>query len=301
MRSDLQKLQLKRNEESRDLRDSFQGHREKVMQLITSTATQILQDETAKLPNLVLLGAGNCLDVDLSELQTRFDTIHLVDVDGDSLVDAATASVARDQCDVHAPIDVAAPLMSLTTRDFEPADSEALATTLQMLSTDAVAPEIPESDVVVSLCLLSQLVDTLSGIIGENHAAFSYALKAVRIGHLRRMLTMLRPGGVAILISDVVSSATAPELVDAEESDIPELVRKLVDSRNFFSGTNPAIVLAELNVLTKTAGGPESVHTIDPWKWQPGNRTFAVYGMRIQKKRADSENSSDRPPEADSE
>lgn len=297
MRSDLQQQHLKRNEESRDLGDSFQGHRDKVMQLITGTATQILQNTDSKLSSLVLLGAGNCLDVDLNELQKRYEKIHLVDVDGDAIAMAASASAVPAQCELHSPIDVAAPLMSLTRKDFEPADSESLATTLQVLSTETVASEIPESDVVVSLCLLSQLVETLSGIIGENHAAFSYALKAVRIGHLRRMLNMLRPGGVAILVSDVVSSVTAPELVDAEEGDIPELVRKLVDGRNFFSGTNPAIVLAELNVLTKTAGGPESVHTIDPWKWQPGNRTFAVYGMRIQKRRPESSQAENAPPE----
>lgn len=297
MRSDLQQQHLKRNEESRDLGDTFQGHRDKVMQLITGTATQMTQDENGKLSSLVLLGAGNCLDVDLDALQKRYEKIHLVDVDGDAIAKAASDSATPEQCELHSPVDVAAPLMSLTRRDFDSADAEALASTLQILSMDTVAPEIPESDVVVSLCLLSQLVETLSGIIGENHAAFSNALKAVRIGHLRRMLNMLRPGGVAILVSDVVSSVTAPELVDAEESEIPELVRKLVDGRNFFSGTNPAMVLVELNVLTKTSGGPESVHTIDPWKWQPGNRTFAVYGMRIQKRRPDEPEAEGEMPE----
>ena len=111
---------------------------------------------------------------------------------------------------------------------------------------------------------------------------------------------MLRPGGVAILISDVVSSVTAPELVDTDDSELPELVRKLVGTQNFFSGTNPATVLAELNLLTKTAGGPESVHTVDPWKWQPGERTFAVYGMRIQKTRPDSDEPAAEFPANDS-
>lgn len=301
MRPDLHQHYLKRNEESRDLRDSFQGHREKVMQLITGTATQLLQDETAKMPSLALLGAGNCLDVDLNKLQERFETVHLVDVDGDSIAMAASQSAHSSQCELHAPFDVAAPLMSLTRRDFEAGDSESMATALQALSAEDVANPILGADVVVSLCLLSQLVETLSGIIGENHAAFPNALKAVRIGHLRRMLNMLRPGGVAILISDVVSSVTAPELVDVEDSELPDLVRKLIDARNFFSGTNPAFVLTELNLLTKTAGGPESVHTIDPWKWQPGGRTFAVYGMRIQKTRPESAESPAADPNEQAE
>ncbi|MEP3478841.1 MAG: hypothetical protein ABJZ55_06310 [Fuerstiella sp.] len=301
MRQDFQQHYQKRNEETRDLLESFQGHREKVMQLVTETANQLLQDESAKMPSVALLGAGNCLDVDLNKLQERFETIHLVDVDGDSIAMAASESANPAQCELHAPFDVASPLMSLTRRDFEATNTEAMAAALQALSAENLANPIVEADVVVSLCLLSQLVETLSGIIGENHAAFSNALKAVRIGHLRRMLNMLRPGGVAILISDVVSSVSAPELVDAKESELPDLVRKLVTSRNFFSGTNPAAVLAELNLLTKTAGGPESVHTIDPWKWQPGERTFAVYGMRIQKTQPDSdEPSSDQSDATDS-
>lgn len=288
MRPDFQQHYQKRNEDSRGLLESFQGHREKVMDLITHTATQLLQDKNSKMASVALLGAGNCLDVDLNKLQERFETIHLVDVDGDSIAMAASASANPAQCELHAPFDVASPLMSLSRRDFEVTNSEAMATALQALSAEDIANPIIEADVVVSLCLLSQLVETLSGIIGENHAAFSNALKAIRVGHLRRMLNMLRPGGVAILISDVVSSVTAPELIDVEESELPDLVRKLVGARNFFSGTNPALVLAELNLLTKTAGGPESVHTIDPWKWQPGERTFAVYGMRIQKTQPDS-------------
>lgn len=292
MRPDLQKHYQQRNEESRDQLEPFQGHREKVMQLITSTATQLLKDESAKMPSLALLGAGNCLDVDLDQLQKRFETIHMVDVDGDSIAIAASQSASPSQCELHAPFDIASPLMSLSRRDFEVTNADAMATALQALSAENIANPVLNADVVVSLCLLSQLIETLSGIIGENHTAFPNALKAVRVGHLRRMLNMLRPGGVAILVSDVVSSVTAPELVDVEDVDLPEMVRKLVGARNFFSGTNPASVLAELNLLTKTASGPESVHTIDPWKWQLGDRTYAVYGMRIQKVQPDSEDAS---------
>lgn len=292
MRLDLQKHFQQRNEESRDLSESFKGHRDTVMRLITSTATQLLKDESAQMPSLALLGAGNCIDVDLDVLQKRFETIHLVDVDGDSIAMAASQSANPAQCELHAPFDIASPLMSLSRRDFEATNTEAMATAFQALSAENLANPILDADVVVSLCLLSQLIETLSGIIGENHAAFPNALKAVRLGHLRRMLNMLRPGGVAILVSDVVSSVTVPELAEVEDSELPELVRKLVGARNFFSGTNPASVLAELNLLTKTAGGPETVHTVDPWKWQLGERTYAVYGMRIQKVQPDSEEAS---------
>ena len=62
------------------------------------------------------------------------------------------------------------------------------------------------------------------------------------------------------------------------------MLKKLLDSQNFFSGTNPATVLTDLNVLARLPDGPEAVHTIDPWPWHLGNRTYAVYGLRFQKK-----------------
>jgi hypothetical protein len=111
------------------------------------------------------------------------------------------------------------------------------------------------------------------------------------------MLNMLRPGGVAIFITDIVSSDSAPQLTSVEPADLSDLVKKLVEEQNFFSGTNPANVLADLNVLSRLPDGPDTVHTLDPWLWHVGNRVYAVYGMRIQRKLPEVE----LPPDAASE
>ena len=115
-------------------------------------------------------------------------------------------------------------------------------------------------------------------------AALVNAIKAVRVGHLRRMLSLLKPGGIGILISDVVSSETAPDIETAGEKELPELVRKLVDDGNFFSGTNPAQILSDLNILQRLAGGPETAQVFDPWIWNLGPRSYAVSAIRFQKK-----------------
>ena len=43
-------------------------------------------------------------------------------------------------------------------------------------------------------------------------------------------------------------------------------------------------MISDLNLLSRLPKGPESVHTFDPWPWHLGDRTYAVYALRIQKK-----------------
>ena len=88
--------------------------------------------------------------------------------------------------------------------------------------------DIPEADVVVSLCLFTQLIDTLRCLVPEGHASYESTVKAVRIGHMRRMLSMLRLGGVAIFLTDMASSDTSDLLESATDETIGDVVRQLV-------------------------------------------------------------------------
>lgn len=287
MRTDFIELNATRNRETAELADAYASHRDRVMQLIRGTVNDLTGGDASSCSSAVLLGPGNCLDVDFSELSDLFQTLHLVDLDRTAVHDGISASgLSFDRMQIHAPVDIAEPLLSLTGEHFAPgADGLGNALeVLQQLSSENGVADIPEADVVVSLCVFSQILDALQQIISDRHPIFAHALKSVRIGHLRRMLSMLRPGGVAIFVTDIVSSDTAPELKSATTESMPDLVKKLVEEQNFFSGTNPAMVLADLNMLSRLPNGADTVHTIDPWPWQMGERTYAVYALRIQKK-----------------
>ncbi len=287
MRSDLMQTHIERNRETECLSEAYKGHRDRIMQLVASTAADLTGDDGQKSSSIVLLGGGNCLDVDLPAVLDLFESVHLVDLDETAVRSAVNEhSDQADRFQVHAPADIAEPLLSLTSRDFRPEEEnrEHCIRVLQALSSENGIAEVPEADVVVSLCVLSQMISSLSTLIGEDHPTFVNALKALRVGHLRRMLSLLRPGGVAIFVSDIVSSDTAEQLKTATTEQMPELVKTLVAEKNFFSGTNPSVVLSELNVLSRLATGPDTVHSIDPWRWDMGERAFAVYAFRIQKK-----------------
>ena len=287
MRSDLVEQNLQRNRETAGSGDAYSPHRDMVMKLISATVADLTGKADGKCSSVVLLGAGNCLDVDLAALAKLFGKIHLVDLDQAALADAiGNGELPADHVHVHAPIDIAEPLLSLTSRDFKVADEnrDQVIDLLQRLSSENGVAEVPESDIVVSLCVFSQIIDALQFIVPPQHPTFGHAIKSLRLGHLRRMLSMLRPGGVAIFVTDVVSSEAAPQLKETTVDDLPDLVKELVSEKNFFSGTNPATVLTDLNMLSRLPSGPDTVHTIDPWLWEVGEKTFAVYAFRIQKK-----------------
>ncbi|GAB5440548.1 MAG: hypothetical protein Fues2KO_08970 [Fuerstiella sp.] len=300
MRTDLIQLNVEHNRSTESLREAFASHRDMVMQLISATVKDLTGTSDGKLSSVVLLGSGNANDIDLKQLTELFKTLHLVDLDPGAIRKSVDdASLHAEQYQLHSPIDVAEPLLSLTSRDFavEEDKREDVLKVLQALASPNGVAEVPEADVVVSLCIFSQILESLQRIIDSRHPSFGHALKSVRLGHLRRMLNMLRPGGVAIFITDIVSSDSAPQLMSVEPADLPDLVKQLVEEQNFFSGTNPANVLADLNMLSRLPDGPDTVHTLDPWLWNVGNRVYAVYGMRIQRKLPEVE----LPPEATSE
>ena len=277
MRRELVEARIALNRQTQDLVDSFRGHREMVMNLIRATVQDLSSAEAPKCSSAVLLGAGNCLDVDLAELSTLFSKIHLVDLDRDAVGQAMkNAGLTSEQIQILAPADIAEPLLSLTDEFIDALDTESSPELLTQLASENGVADVPEADVVVSLGVMSQLFDSLQQLVTDRHPLFTNLVQAVRLGHLRRMLSMLRQGGVGILVTDVVSSDTAPELKSSTPETLPPLVRQLVSSGNFFSGTNPATVLRDLNILSRLPNGAESVHTIDPWLWELGDRTYAV-------------------------
>ena len=287
MRQDFLNLQCEIN--SRQIGDSASsaGHRDMVMKLIAATVADLVGDEARQCSSIVLLGAGNCIDVDLKALSQLFSVIHLVDLDREAVDAAVNASgLPADRLQVHAPIDVAEPLLSLTGKDFnqEVINFEHRVNVLQHLSQENAVLDIPEADVVVSLAVFTQLIDTLRCLVPEGHPSYESTVKAIRIGHLRRMLSMLRLGGVAIFITDMASSDTSDLLETATDETIGDVVKQLVSEDNYCKATNPSLLLADLNVLSRLPNGPESVHTTDPWLWKMGERVLAVYGSRIQKK-----------------
>ena len=99
----------------------------------------------------------------------------------------------------------------------------------------------------------------------------------IRDGHLNLMSRLIRPAGVGVLVTDFVSSDTLPELNQANTAQaVLEVSRKAIETRNFFTGTNPwAIKDSLLKITPETSELPGSI--APPWRWKIGpQRSYAV-------------------------
>jgi hypothetical protein len=241
--------QTRRNRESRDAWAAFAGHREHVTALLAAESQGRTQ------PSLCLLGAGNCNDVDLRSLLNCFAEIHLVDLDALALgagMERQTLS-GHPAIALHGGVDL--------RLDLPPADLLA-------------------ADVVASLCLLSQLIEGAAVPRQPEQAALD-SLQAIRRRHLELLVNLLKPGGTGFLITDLVSSETAPQLRLLPDQQLPGFVADCIARRNFFSGLNPAVILDLLRHDPWFAARLHPADPVNPWKWDFGVRTYAVYAIRF--------------------
>jgi hypothetical protein len=275
---DLMAEQCRRNLEADDAWALYSSHRERV--------TRMLRDaRTVSAERLCLLGAGNLNDVDLVGLLAEFREIVLADLDGDALrrgvIRQGLAGDARLR--IVAPVDVSGVFAELT--GLENAQSREAAIERCLLSLS----RIPDfgwrgcCDVVASVGLLTQLIEGVTRTIGEPHPRFWDVVSALRTQHLRLMLELAVPGGAAVLVTELVSSDTCPTLLSVIESDLPELLRREIASRNFYTGTNPAALQQLLRTESRLVGQLASVQFSEPWLWTFLARTYAVFALTMRK------------------
>jgi hypothetical protein len=251
---------------------SFTSHRQHVTELLSGRAEGL---------RLCVLGAGNCNDVDLRQLVPRFRQIVLVDLD----VAAVTRAAQRQPAAVQSVLELRAPI------DFSAQGELASGTTEASPSGLAIAKRLsgtidPEPfDIVASTCVLSQLVDQVRAQLENESERCLQVVQQVREVHLALLLQLLRPGGRGVLISDMVSSDTAPELNHAAPQELPELMAKLVSRKNFFTGINPFVIdgLLKQHPLLAPLVARSAFHR--PWLWQlTPSRAYLTFALSFQRR-----------------
>jgi hypothetical protein len=287
--TDLEAEQRRRNVESRDTWQRYARHRERVSELLLDT----VKEPATRTRRLCVLGAGNCNDLDLKRLAETFGEIHLVDLDGDALAEAVRRSGLNDEPDrirLHAGHDLCGVFPALSA--IERGNSVATANDIAALAWAATHCPMPEGlhesitggfDTVASVGLLSQLIEGVLTRIPNPEAALPL-LAAIRSRHLRLLLELARPGGSAVLVTEIVSTDSAPEIAATSEDALMPLLRQLLQQGNFFTGLNPAMLVAAFQNDPGLRQLIDSVQTIVPWKWDFVCRTYAVTAFVAHRK-----------------
>lgn len=231
-------------------------------------------------PTLCILGAGNCNDVDLARLATLFEDVHLVDLDESAMrrgvsrqLDGSVPPV-RQSVHVHPPCDLSGILPMLGN-----ADPDEVA---QAAASADFAVDGQPFDVVASLCVMTQLIDAVVTAYGRDHRWLDTAVLAVRNRHLGLIGELTRTGGSGVLVTDFVSSDTAPDIL-LPGIDGVSVMRSLLMDRNFTTGTNPAAI--EEVCRTEAAVRLEVQRFETPWVWNLGNRAYLTYALVFERTR----------------
>ncbi len=270
----IRQLQSSRNAETRDGWSCFASHRDRVTDLLLDSAA-------AAGGALCVWGAGNCNDLALSQLLHEFAQLDLVDIDEEAIRSGIRRQhVASDKLTIHGGIDVTGVthLLSEWVPEVPATGEQVDACISSALRCDPLA-STGNYAVAASICLLSQLIESIAQTLGEKHPRFFDLLTCVRREHLRRLIDLVAPGGSVVLITDVVSSLTVPELATSSPAELPVLIGRAISERNFFSGVNPFVIKRLLEEDELLATQVTDVRLSNPWVWDLGPRLYAVCAL----------------------
>jgi hypothetical protein len=260
-----------------DAWDLYAGHRARFTDLLMSSGAG---------GSLCLLGAGHCNDVAFDQLATRYSAIHLIDIDRAALLAAVSRQrlAVRALLHVHAPLDLSGfesrlkrwKRVAPTARDIASASSSAIA---------SLAGLPGPFDVVASACVLTQMSFSARDALGDTHPMLGPLRISLVRTHLAMLLGITRPGGTALLASDLTSSNAFPLADVRAEQNLFDVMGDIVEKQAFYHAANPTLIDEVMNadpVLQTMAGESELV---EPWVWTGAfDRTYFVYALRFQRR-----------------
>lgn len=276
------KSQARANESTREHWNYFASHRAEIQKLVIPA---LLAGANGG-GTLCVLGAGNCNDVDLRALSAAFREIILVDIDGAALAAAVrrqgVAGAAGIQLRGGVDLTGIADLFPVWERS---APSREAVSRAARRAMEAAAPDVGGPfDVVLSPCLLSQLVGYASDVLGRGHSGRLELLLALRTRHLRMLVDLIKPGGTGVVACDVASSTGNPELLGMRKEKLAGYLDRLAYTDRGFDGLSPLAMKSALSGDPLVAPLVGSVQQVAPWLWRLGPaRTFLVYGLRLRK------------------
>ncbi len=220
-----------RNKSTRNAWELMSPHRARVTQLVIAA-------HKGKAKSLCVLGAGNSNDLDLAQIAELFERIVLIDLDEHALIQGVQRVQAhhRTRIECLGGLDITGILPELER--LQSVGSNDMQVTAMKKAQIAPKPLNDAFDVVVSSCVLSQLIDSIV-MAAPPSPLLDALILTVRNRHLEIMIELLASKGHGILVTDFVSSQTASEINSISDTKFPTAAIEWIKQRNFFTGTNP--------------------------------------------------------------
>ena len=267
--------QLRLNRETLDYWRLYRSHREAVADLISRTP----QPGSA---SLCILGAGNCNDLDLARFTSRFAQVHLVDLDRQAMDKGVQRQSphAPGRIRLHGGIDLTGILKTLATWERYRPKRESIAHCIREARAFAGLPVPDRFDVVASMCLLSQIIDSVVSMTGPGAVPLEL-VRALQQRHLRLLAELLLPGGAGILVTDFAlerGGARQPQTASPPPGSAP------ASPGGAFLGMSPEelCALASNDPILRTQLCRARVSPSWLWRQNP-HRTLRVCAIQFQR------------------
>lgn len=256
--------------------EGFAEHRQRVSTLLAEPPGR-----------LCVLGAGNANDLDLASLLQFHREVHLVDLDADALARGTHRQEVADRPTLfrHGNLDVTGMLDAIARWSPTGTIAEVELEALVDWPVRRVSLALPGPfDLVASTCLLSQLIANAHHAIGEAHPQFSQVIQAIRLGHLRLLASLARPGARVVLITDIASTDWAPEIARVPEDDLPSLIPRLLAHQGLIRGVIPVELVTILRRDPVLQANLDQIRLVSPWRWRLHDRTYLVSAIEARVK-----------------
>ena len=267
--------QLRLNRETLDNWRLYRSHREAVADLIC----QPPQPASAR---LCILGAGNCNDLDLARFSGRFAQVHLVDLDRQAMAKGVQrqSPLATGRISLHGGIDLTGILKTLATWERYRPGRESIAHCIREARAFAGLPFPGRFQVAASVCLLSQIIDSIVSVTGSG-AVPRELVKTLRQRHLRLLAELLLPGGVGYLVTDFALERGGAR---PARQILPEPESAAGAPGDAFLGLNPGELRESVSNDAVLRNQVRHARVSPSWLWrQNPRRTLRVCAVSFQR------------------
>lgn len=98
------------------------------------------------------------------------------------------------------------------------------------------------------------------------------------------MLRLMRRRGRGLLVNDLVSSVSLPNLASVRASELPSLMDRVIRAGNFFTGCNPYAICAQLEDDPDLSPSVTDIISHEPWVWTMGSTMHRlVYAISFRR------------------
>lgn len=234
---------------------------------------------------LCVLGVGNGNELDLEQLASRFDAVHLVDLDEEALERARDrqSAAVRARIVLHESLDLSGVLQHLDEWGDRFPERSLLADRA-LAAAQGIVREIGRSfAVVVSNAVLGQLPVPFQRAWLTSRANWGELLSTLTTIHLGTLAGSTRPGGHALLVTDVASSRENPVFTEWRASRA-DLSAKLAAARagdDLVWRRDPEGLMQKLGAAG-LRGMVAELRLGAPWLWPRDAETQLVYALAFR-------------------